>query len=381
MRFRQHLAHVRANLCALRGRRLPSTRIDARMSEAVAGLPERTERCRRWSRVLPLVSRREWERVAKPRTLAHRNMYLNPFDTSKSFSYDRSQLNRVRICESSATRQGAESRGPEREAMARQSRSVDRALQLLVLIAGAGRPLRFAELQRLTDVPKGSLHSLLTSLTVNGFLKSSAAGFTVGIAAFEVGTAVPVLSSMKAVADSTLEQLRQITQESCNFGTLEGGDVLYLNGRDANHDLRTVVRIGERKRAYGTGLGKAMLALLSDEEIVALYDEEQLVRMTRRTLGTRSELLEDLAVCRARDYALEQEESTPGVGCIGMATRAPDGRPYGISITAPVHRVAMKELKEMQPLLAEAVNDIEKAMAVSSWFGAVQRPAPGDDQR
>lgn len=43
--------------------------------------------------------------------------------------------------------------------------------------------------------------------------------------------------------------------------TLVDGDVLYLSRRDATYDLRSASRIGGRKPAYGTALGKATLGV------------------------------------------------------------------------------------------------------------------------
>ncbi len=179
-----------------------------------------------------------------------------------------------------------------------RNRTVDRALSLLVLVSRAKRPLRFSDLQRLTGIPKGSLHALVRSLLEAGFLQSSPAGMSIGFMAFEVGTSIPLVRSARSIADPALDELTGATGESSHFGTLVEGDVLYLNRRAASYDLLSISRIGHRKRAYGTALGKAMLACLDDDEIMAIYPPD-LVPLTENTIPTRDQLIAGLGTLPA----------------------------------------------------------------------------------
>lgn len=251
-----------------------------------------------------------------------------------------------------------------------RNRTVDRALTLLVLVSRAKRPLRFSDLQRQTGIPKGSLHALVQSLLDAGFLKASAGGMSIGFTAFEVGTSIPMVRWARSIADPALDELTAATRESSHFGTLVDGDVLYLNRRAASHDLLSISRIGQRKRAYGTALGKAMLSCLGDDELAAIYPA-QLPPLTDSTLRTRDDLVAELVGCRQRGFASECEESTPGVRCIGMAISV-GGMLFGLSLTAPVQRVSTSQMEEMQPLLAAAVENVDKAMRVSSWLGELE---------
>ena len=76
---------------------------------------------------------------------------------------------------------------------ARTSRSAERALTILLVLAEARQPMSFADLQRSLGWPKGSLHALLKTLESQRFvlLDVDKGKYTVGIAAFEVGAAYP----------------------------------------------------------------------------------------------------------------------------------------------------------------------------------------------
>lgn len=246
------------------------------------------------------------------------------------------------------------------------SRTVHRAVELLKVLARSPQPLRFAELERAMGIPKGSLHALLTSLVDTGMVERSKDGFHLGIAAFEMGTSVPFVTSAREAASQPLDDLHAQTGEACHFGSLSGGDVLYLDRRDSIHSLRFVAYVGARKPAYGTALGKAMLSLLEDKAISELYPVK-LPSLTPNTLPTLARLIDELTEWRQRGYAIEHEESTAGVSCIGVAFRSGPSV-YGLSITAPSQRVSLTELQAMQPALTDALKRIESVLAVSNWL-------------
>jgi IclR family acetate operon transcriptional repressor len=245
--------------------------------------------------------------------------------------------------------------------------SVDRALSVLRLVAAAGRPLRFTELVDLTGIPKATLHGLLGSLEKARFLSRTQTGYQVGIAAFEVGTAMPVASSLRDAVAPVLDSLSAETKESCHLGVLVGTDVVYLDRRDTGEGLRFASRVGQRLPAHATALGKAMLASLDDVELAKRYPA-RLSRVTPRTIATRADLLEILAEVRSRGYAVESEESTPGIRCIGMPVVAPDAI-LGVSVTVPVQRASEAQLLDFLPVLTVASTRIQEITGARHWLG------------
>jgi IclR helix-turn-helix domain len=98
----------------------------------------------------------------------------------------------------------------------RTNHSVDRALSLLRLLAGAHRP-RFADIQAQSGIPKGTLHSLLARLEAAEFTRRSVQGYEIGLAAFEVGIAVRVPASLRAAVAPLLDEQSSLG-EACHSG-------------------------------------------------------------------------------------------------------------------------------------------------------------------
>jgi DNA-binding IclR family transcriptional regulator len=247
--------------------------------------------------------------------------------------------------------------------------SVDKALELLRLLARAQQPLRFTDLQLQSGIPRSTLHSLLGSLEAADFVRRSGPGYEISIAAFEIGTAVRAPASLRSAASPLLDELFAEHGESCHFGMFYEGDVVYLDRRDSTHALRYASRVGERKPAYATALGKAMLALDSDDEAEVFYPGG-FRRLTPQTITSRSIFLDELTTARRQGYATESEESTPGVCCIGVASRMARVT-YGLSITVPVQRARVADLPKFLPSLRRTMARLDGVLAASEWFGSV----------
>lgn len=252
--------------------------------------------------------------------------------------------------------------------MGRQNESVLKAIGVLRIVAESANPMQFTEIQSSTGLAKSSLHSLLASLETSGMIRRGAAGYEIGLSAFEIGTRVHAAGSARGCAADTLDSLRSEWGEVCHFGMLVEGDVLYLDRRDSPEQLRYIATVGARKPAYATALGKAMLALRADNEIEDLYPSA-LPTLTESTLRHRDVLVRELAQVRTVGYAVEREESTPGVGCIGVATQC-CGIVYGLSVSIPIYRMDRIDVPSMYPLLRRGIELFERTMSASVYVRA-----------
>lgn len=253
----------------------------------------------------------------------------------------------------------------------RTSRSAERALTILLTLAEARRPMSFGELHRLLGWPKGSLHALLKTLEFQRFLASDAdkSKYSIGLAAFEVGSAFPAHTDLRYVATPVLEALVRDVNETCHVGVLDRGEVVYIDRIESSQEVRFVAAVGRRLPAYATGVGKALLSRLTEDDVVGLYPAH-LPSLTPTTLSTRDALLKELRRVRETGYALDDQESTPGVRCVAVALAFDSTRQAAFSLTVPIQRAPMKRLHELARRLIQAAGDID---------GRVNRFRPGQD--
>jgi IclR family acetate operon transcriptional repressor len=163
---------------------------------------------------------------------------------------------------------------------------VYKALQVLIALGEAMRPLTLTEICHLVRLPKTTVFRYLQTLTVCGFISHDPHTdlYQLGARLFELGQLAGRQLRLRDVALPTMAGLRDRFNETVNLGILDGYDVVYVEMVESRHSLRMQATLGSRDPAYSTALGKAMLGFI-DEPL--RHVPVRLPSRTVATLGTR----------------------------------------------------------------------------------------------
>jgi DNA-binding IclR family transcriptional regulator len=243
--------------------------------------------------------------------------------------------------------------------------SVDSALKILRMLCDA-KTLRVSEVAARLGVAQSTAHRLLTMLVHHGFAKQDErrGEYATGPTFLEMGFAVIRDLEIRQHARPLLEELRDRVNETVHLGVPYGQDILYVEGVESRQQLRSGSRVGSFVPAHCVGLGKALLATLSREELRRVYPGRALPALTQRTLTTVTELERQLAKIRRVGFARSRAESTDGVGSIAVAVT--DRRGVGraaVSVSAPLTRVT----PENEALWVAAARDVADRLRVRLW--------------
>lgn len=219
--------------------------------------------------------------------------------------------------------------------------SVDHALELLLLFRS--RPtLRVSEVADQLDVARSTAHRLLGMLVHRQFAVQDPAtrAYRAGPRLVEIGLAAVGALDVRTRMRPYLTEIAARTGETVSLLMLEGDVAHFIDSIESQQMVRVGSRFDARMPAHATSAGKAMLAALTMEEVLASYPNERLAIVTERTLATRSQLLAELARVRVAGYAVNFEESETGLGAVGMAVTDTDGRPTaGVTVAGPMQRM------------------------------------------
>lgn len=237
-------------------------------------------------------------------------------------------------------------------------KSAMRTVALLDYFARQGGMSSLTEIQHELGYPKSSLYALLRTLVQLGWVETDPTGtlYRIGMRALLVGASYIDGDPVVGMAHETLDWLAEATGETVHFGRLDDTDVVYLSSRPSRHNLRPVIRVGRRVPAHATALGKALLA---DHPRFPLPAEPE--RQTEHTITDHAALLDELRRVRERGHAVDREENTPGVCCIGVALRLRRPARDAISISVPSVRFDDAREREFSALLLQARERIEYA--------------------
>ncbi len=253
--------------------------------------------------------------------------------------------------------------------------TVGKALDVLDHVAGFARPVRFAELLSTSPYPKATLYRMLQTLTSTGMLSfdSERSTYTPGVRLVRLAHAAWSQSSLAPIARAHLDALSLDLGETVHLAQLDGGQVLYVDKRNAARPVEMFSEAGKVGPAYCTGVGKAMLAHLPEEGLADALSRQSFHRHTDHTLASPDALQAELAAIRARGHAYDREEHEVGIICIAMPILTTSGRPLGaMSITGATNRITMEGLEAYLPRLRQAAQAI--AQDASAW----RFPDPSD---
>jgi IclR family KDG regulon transcriptional repressor len=239
--------------------------------------------------------------------------------------------------------------------------TVGKALNVLDVVAAAGRPLRFTEMLATSPYPKATLYRFLQTLTHQGMLSYDAdrQTYTLGVRLVRLAHAAWKQSSLAPLARQHIDALSADLHETIHLAQLDQGQVLYVDKRNADKPVEMFSNAGKVGPAYCTGVGKAMMAYLTDEALERVLQQQSFFKYTDETLDTRESLLAELAAIRLRGYAFDRQEHEPGIICIAAPILTEGARILGaLSVTSTTTRLTLSDLESLAPKLKQTAAHI-----------------------
>lgn len=212
------------------------------------------------------------------------------------------------------------------------SRSVRRALDMLVLLSTSDRPLGLAEIASTLVVPKSSALRLLRALVCGEFAQVGQDGrYRLGIRSFEIGAAYQRTTTPLVAVGDELEELTRRFGVTSHFAVLDRTEVVYMAKYDpSGPGPKLASSLGARLPARTTAVGKAQLAhsasretphreqRVTDPAASAMseptHDRGSLLP-SDQTTQTSAEFME-LAKVRVQGYSVDEGTTAPGVRCL-----------------------------------------------------------------
>jgi len=249
-------------------------------------------------------------------------------------------------------------------ATGRADGTVGKALEVLDLVADAGRPVRFSELLAQSDHPKATLYRLIQTLTNQGMLAFDAdrQTYAPGMRLVRLAHAAWAQSSLAPVARPFLDRLSADLGETIHLAQLSQGHVIYVDKRNARQPVEMFSAAGKVGPGYCTGVGKAMLAFLPDAQRAEAVAMQSFYRHTPATLASPAALEAELQTIRTEGVSFDREEHEPGIICVAVPILSRSGQALGgLSVTASTAEHTLADMARFQPALQDTAQQIAEA--------------------
>jgi len=244
--------------------------------------------------------------------------------------------------------------------------SVDRALALLLTLAGKDSTMTLPELSKSLGLSKSTTYRLICTLEQKRFLESdpSGRGYRLGSELIHLGHRAHRAIRLPEIARPHLQRLSDRFGESTGLTVPHGDQVLYLAHIETERIVNTRVAIGSQLPAYCTSTGKVFLAKMPPEQARRVLAQTPLEPRGPKTITDIERLMRELARVREQGYAINDEELERGDRAIAAAVRSSTGEVIAaINLSAPATRVSMETLTgPMCVALLETAEAISRAL-------------------
>lgn len=197
--------------------------------------------------------------------------------------------------------------------------SIDRALTVLELLAQSRGGFSVSEISRKLTLPKSSVHLLIGTLEKRGYLQRNAVNgkYCFGLKLVSLSRTALENLDLREGAKPFLQGLMRKTGLTVHMAVLERNEAVIIEKVECPGLLRLATWIGRRLDVNCSGVGKALIAFLSDEEFEQQFKAKALAKHNENTTVSISKLKRELERVRTVGYALDDEEDEIGFRCIG----------------------------------------------------------------
>ena len=243
--------------------------------------------------------------------------------------------------------------------------AVERALEILELLSASKAGLSLSDLSRSLGVNKSSVHYVLNTLLRRGYLHRNEVThrLMLGVKILTLRNAVLGSIELRRHAAAHLRRLMEASGLTVHMAMLEGDEVVLIDKLTPAGQGRVATWVGKRMDLHCTGVGKAIMAYLPDEQFERLARERGFVRYNDNTIISRPRLVEEIGRIQKRGYVLEDEEGEIGFRCVGCPIFDREGRvTAAISVAGTTAQITSENALTLSQHVRDAANAISRSI-------------------
>ncbi len=223
-----------------------------------------------------------------------------------------------------------------------------------------------SELSKKLHLNKSTVTRLLCSLEKAGFLQreTKTNEYRLTHRLFRIGSVYISQVDLHSEAMPLLSELASSCKETVHLAVLNEFEVFYLDKVESSQSIGMMSRVGNKSPAYCTGVGKVMLAHLSEDDLEKFFRSIDLKRHTPNTITDPVKLQRQLNRIRELGYAIDNAEHESEVKCVAAGIRDNSNEVVaGISVSGPVFRMSADRMKnELIPAVKQTARMISRRL-------------------
>ncbi len=230
-----------------------------------------------------------------------------------------------------------------------QPPAIQKAFQLLKVVAAAPEGLGVSELALRLGLGKSTVYGLAKALLSAGALYQDPRRkkYSLGAAIVELAFRNWNYIRIGEQVQPFLEELRDRIGETVFLGVLSQTSGIIVATAESHNPLKISSPAGTSIPLLAGAVGKVFLAQLEEREALRIIREQGLPVFTPKSIVAESRYLEELALVRSRNYARDDEEYLPGVKAVATALGNHRGLPLALWVVAFAGSLEEERIKDI----------------------------------
>ncbi len=241
--------------------------------------------------------------------------------------------------------------------------AVTRAIDVAMALRDG--PRRLTDICRVTGLSKGTAFRLLQTLSYRWliFKDPDTDLYMLGPGALSLMQGVLLgLGAVVAGQSDALRELQQAYGETVAVHVRMGMERVCIYELPSPNPLRYTLGIGASAPLHAGAAGKAILAILPDDEVERTLRRLYMARITERTIVERGQMMAELKRTREQGYATSIGEVVPGACAVSVGFSAMDGTRAAVSVYGPETRIPPVRYPELAGGLQRAARSLAESL-------------------
>lgn len=244
------------------------------------------------------------------------------------------------------------------------TQSVERALNILEMLAGKKGGMGVTELSRSLNLRKPTVHRLLSTLRSKNFVQQDprTEKYMLGWKILQMKSTIPEYADLKMAATPFMEKLVKESGQTCNLAVLDknNAEIIYIKSIESDKLIRAgAANAGRRSPVYYTALGKILVAFLPDEEQKEVIGRIKFIRLSPYTITSAQKFRKEMEKIRKFQFALDDREGDEESRCIAGPVRNSTGEVIAaISISGSTQSITDERIPGLSKMVRKTAEKI-----------------------
>lgn len=198
--------------------------------------------------------------------------------------------------------------------------SLERALNVLDVLAIHNEPIRFEDILKKTDIPRSTAFRVLMTLEEKGYIEKIEQNqnqkWRLGKRILKIGIDYVTNLDLRLEARHTMQWLADTTDELVQLGILFKGHVMYIDQIKRVKPITMYSEPGTLLPINISASGMVLASNLSEQQLQQIMKDYNFNKNTKNTISDKEEYIQLLKQVRKQNYAVDDEMYASGIRCV-----------------------------------------------------------------